>query len=49
LNFVQPGVFYARKNIFQKLLRKFGSFDILTVIVAKGEKITRLADAKGGE
>jgi len=39
----------VHKNIFQNLLRKFGSFAFSTVVVVKGETITALADAKGGE
>ena len=49
LSFVQPGFLACPKTFFQNLLREFGSFDILTVIEAKGETITRFAEAKGGE
>jgi hypothetical protein len=45
--FLSLGVF-AFKNIFQKLLRKFGSFAILTVLVAKGETTTRLCGRERG-
>ena len=46
LCFLQPG-FFAFKNFFQKHSRKFGSFAILTVLVAKGATtITRLSQVK---
>jgi len=40
LCFFQQGVF-ASKNIFQNSLHKFGSFAFPTVVVVKGETITR--------
>jgi len=46
LSLVLPGVFLRQKNIFKIIFRKFGSFDFLTVIEAKGESITRFAEAK---
>jgi len=48
LDFIQSGLF-AFQTFFQKLLRKFGSFANLTVIVTKGETSPAFADAKGGE
>jgi len=48
LDLIQPGIF-AFQAFFEKLLRKFCSFAILTVVVAKGETSPAFADAKGGE
>jgi len=48
LTYVQPG-FFALQTFFQKLLQKFGSFVILTVLVMKGETSPAFGDAKGGE
>jgi len=46
LNGFQSGFLYAPKNfvknIFQNFARKFGSFAFSTVVVVKGETITRL-------
>ena len=47
LTFVQSGIFVPFFNFFQKVSKKFGSFAILTVIVAKGEQ--RSHHPKGGE
>jgi len=41
--------FLRFKLFFQKLLQKFGSFAILTVLVMKGETSPAFGDAKGGE
>jgi len=51
LSFIQSGFFVLQinfSNFFEKSVREFGSFAILTVLVAKGENITCLCRSERG-
>jgi hypothetical protein len=40
--------FFVAKNFFQKIVREFGSFAFLTVLVAKGDNTTCLCRRERG-